>query len=105
VATYLALVLVLQGPLGDLVGGGTIPVAISTLVVAALFQPLRHRVQHVVDRRFDRARVDGERTIDAFSERLRDEVDIDALVRDLGLTIDQAVRPARHGLWLRNDGR
>ena len=105
VAAYAISVLVLQGPLGGLVGEDTITVAVSTLIVASLFQPIRRRVQRVVDRRFDRARVDGERTIDAFGERLRDEVDIDALVRDLGLTIDQAVRPARQGLWLRDDGR
>jgi len=103
VAAYSISVILLQGPLGGLVGEDTITVAVSTLIVASLFQPIRRRVQHVVDRRFDRARVDGERTIDAFGERLRDEVDIDALVRDLGLTIDQAVRPASQGLWLRND--
>ena len=96
--------ILLQGPLGGIVGEDTITVAVSTLVVASLFQPVRRRVQRVVDRRFDRARVDGERTIDAFGERLRDEVDIETLVRDLGSTVDAAVRPTRHGLWLRDAG-
>jgi len=104
VAVYVASVLVLQGPLSGVVGEDTITVAVSTLVVASLFQPVRRRVQRIVDRRFDRARVDGERTIDAFSERLRDEVDIEMLMRDLGTTVDAAVRPTRQGLWLRDGG-
>jgi len=76
-------------------------VAISTLVVAGLFQPVRSRIQRAVDRRFDRARVDTERTAAAFSERLRDQVDIDAVVGDLAATASGAVRPARINVWLR----
>lgn len=102
--TYVAIVLVLQGPLGMLFGNQTVTIAASTLVVAALFQPVRRRVQAVVDRRFDRARVDAERTAAAFSDRLRDQVDIDLVVADLTSTAGAAVRPVRAGLWLRDPG-
>ena len=87
-ATYVAVVLILQGPLGAMFGTQTVTVAISTLVIAGLFQPVRSRIQRAVDRRFDRARVDTERTAAAFSDRLRDEVDIDAVDR----------RPRGHGV-------
>ena len=75
-ATYVAAVLILQGPLGQLFGTQTVTVAISTLVIAGLFQPVRSRIHRAVDRRFDRARIDTERTAAAFSDRLRDQVDI-----------------------------
>ena len=81
----------------------TIAVAASTLVAFALFQPLRRRVQRIVDRRFDRARYDADRTTAAFAERLRDEVDIDAVSADLQETVRAAIQPERLGLWLRRD--
>jgi hypothetical protein len=101
VAAYASVILLLQGPLGAITGGDTIPVAISTLVVAALFQPLRRRVQSVVDRRFDRARFDAERTTTAFSERLRADVNIESVTTDLRATVHDALRPTRQGLWIR----
>lgn len=101
VGTYGAVILLLQGPLGAVLGGDTISVALSTLVVAALFQPLRGRLQRAVDRRFDRARFDAERTSAAFSERLRDEMDIAAVTTDLDATIRTALKPTSLGLWLR----
>ena len=79
----------------------TIAVAASTLVAFALFQPLRRRVQRAVDRRFDRGAYDRDRIADAFAERLRDEVAIDALAADLESTIERAVRPSAQSLWLR----
>ena len=100
-ATYVAVVLILQGPLGDMFGTQTVTVAISTLVIAGLFQPVRSRIQRAVDRRFDRARVDTERTAAAFSDRLREQVDIDAVVGDLAATASGAVRPAQIDVWLR----
>jgi hypothetical protein len=105
VAAYVGLVIVIGGPLADSRGGDTISVALSTLVVAALFQPLRRRVQGIVDRRFDRARIDADRTTAAFSERLRDEVDIATLTTDLRDTVRATVRPERLGIWLRETGR
>ena len=104
IAAYAAAILVLQGPLGTITGGDTVSVALSTLVVAALFQPMRGRVQRAVDRRFDRARIDAERTTAAFSERLRDEVDIATVIADLDGTVRSTLKPAALGLWLR-EGR
>jgi hypothetical protein len=101
VSVYGGVVLLLQGPLGSVIGGDTIPVAVSTLVVAALFQPLRRGVQSVVDRRFDRARFDAEQTSAAFAERLRGDVDIESVTRDLGTTVHGALRPTHQGLWIR----
>ena len=102
VAAYAAVVLVLQGPIGGLFGTQTVTVAVSTLIVAALFQPVRRRVQRAVDRRFDRAHIDAERTTAAFSERLREQVDIDTVVADLATTARGAVSPTTIQLWLRN---
>ena len=99
---YGAAVLLLQRPIGTLFGSQTITVALSTLVVAGLFQPVRSRIQRAVDRRFDRTRVDAQRTTAAFSDRLRDEVDIDAVLADLATTARGAVSPASLQLWLRD---
>ncbi len=101
VGAFALLVLGSSAVLEPLTGGNTLAVAGSTLVVAALFTPLRARVQRAVDRRFDRARYDGERLVGAFGERLRDEVDLEVIRADVLGTVDQAVRPTTVGLWLR----
>jgi hypothetical protein len=105
IATYSGAILLLTGPLGNLFGGDTVSVALSTLVVAAIFQPLRRRVQGVVDRSFDRARFDAERTTAAFSDRLRDEVDIKTVMADLDRTVRSALKPTSARLWLRSSVR
>ena len=80
-------------------------VAASTLVVAALFQPLRRRVQSVVDRRFNRSRYDAERTVAAFSGRLREEVALEDVSAAIRTVVAQTVAPAAVGLWMRERGR
>ena len=106
--SYLLLTGVLVGvyALGVLGVGALVPgersdllVAASTLAVAALFRPLRARVQRIVDRRFNRARFDAGRTLESFTSRLRDEVDVDALVEDLGATIRSTFGPKRLNVW------
>jgi hypothetical protein len=76
-------------------------VAASTLAAAALFNPLRKRVQHGVDRRFNRARYDAEAIIAAFTLRLRDAVDLDTVRGELLLAVDRAVEPTQASLWIR----
>jgi hypothetical protein len=76
-------------------------VAIATLAVAALFQPVRRRVQRVVDRRFNRRRYDAAETIAAFSTRLRAQVDLDTLAGELLAVVDATMQPTRTALWLR----
>jgi len=80
-------------------------VAVSTLVVAALFNPVRTRVQSVVDRRFHRARYDAERTVASFAGRLRDELDLATLAADLRRTTVEAVAPATTAVWIRGTAR
>ena len=101
VGAFALLVLGSTAVLEPLTGGNTLAVAGSTLVVALLFAPLRARVQRQVDRRFDRSRYDGERTLAAFGERLRDEVDLSTIRADVLATVDHSVRPSSVGLWLR----
>ena len=101
IAVFAIAVLGLEAALSGITRDQTIAVAASTLLVVALFQPLRRRVQRAVDRRFDRSRYDGQLTADAFAERLRGQVAIDAVAADLAATIEGAVRPATQGLWLR----
>ena len=101
-AVYAGLVLIL----GQLFGGigtetPTWAVAGATLAVAALFQPARRRIQQTVDRRFNRRKYNAAKTIEAFSIRLRDQVDLDTLSAELLAAIDQTMQPTSASLWLR----
>ncbi len=105
VAVFLVVNLGLQSLLSDVTSGNSLAVAGSTLLAAALFTPVRRRVQWIVDRRFDRARYDGERTASAFAIRMRDAIDLLAVTDDLEVTVRRAIAPSRVGLWLRGSGR
>jgi hypothetical protein len=81
---------------------GRVGVAASTLVAAALFNPLRVRIQRLVDRRFNRARYDAEATVAAFTARLRDAVEIDAIRSDLLDAVNRAVQPTQASIWIKS---
>ena len=102
---FAAVNLTLQQVLGSVVRANGSAVAISTLVVAALFQPLRIRLQRVVDRRFNRGRYDAALTVESYAGRLRDELDLTTLTTDLQRVTASTVQPASTAVWLRSRAR
>jgi hypothetical protein len=101
IGVYAGLVLLATGVLGL---HSTVAVAAATLAAAALFSPLRRRVQQVVDRRFNRARYDADQTVAAFAARLKDAVDLDSVRDDLAGVVNRALEPAHISVWISNRG-
>src|SRR5262249_10299683 len=99
---YAGLVLAGQALSSSFAGGSNLAIAVSTLVVAALFLPVRSRVQRVVDRRFYRRRYDAQRTLAAFGARLRQEVELETLTSDLRRVVGETMHPADLSIWLRD---
>lgn len=101
VLIYFSSVVMLREILAPLLGGNNqIAIVASTLAIAALFNPLRRRVQSVIDRRFYRRRYDAQRTLQQFSVRMRDETDLNQLTSDLVNVVERTLQPAHVSLWL-----
>jgi|SRR6185312_7544540 len=99
---YLTGVVGLSAALRAVAGGrSTLVVTLSTLAVAATFQPLRTRIQRAVDRRFSRAKYDASATIDRFADRMRDEIDLGAMNAELLSVVRTTLRPAHASVWIR----
>jgi hypothetical protein len=102
VALYLGVIVVLQSFFVILIGEkSTLAVVASTLLIAALFTPLRRRIQSFIDHRFYRSKYDVRKTLETFSAQLRDETDLDALNDDLVDVVKETMQPAHVTLWLR----
>jgi hypothetical protein len=104
VGVYVGSIVVLQGLLRALTGQEQQPqlaVVVSTLVIAALFNPLRRRIQGFIDKRFYRRKYDVAKTLESFSAKLRDETDLEALNRELVGVVRETMQPAHVSLWLR----
>lgn len=100
-ATYVVGVILSEQVLAGIASGSDLAVAGTTLLVANLVHPVRTRVQRSVDRRFYRSKYDAARTIDTFSNRLRDEVDLDTLMREIRVVVNDTMHPKHVSIWLR----
>ncbi|MBA3794544.1 MAG: hypothetical protein H0X19_10490 [Rubrobacter sp.] len=106
VVVYVGSVVSLQSVFRALNGGSSqLVIVASTLGIAALFNPLRRRTQSFIDRRFYRKKYDAAKTLEVFSDRLRDETDLEDLSGDLVGVVRDTVRPAHVSLWIREPGR
>ena len=104
VAVFVGAVLALQAALSGITQSGTLAVAVSTLLAFALFQPIRRRVQALVDRRFDRPRLEAERILAGHGERLRHETDLERIEIGVLDTVSETLRPSSATVWIRQAG-
>jgi hypothetical protein len=98
---YVGLVIASEAVFAPVAGGSSVAVALSTLVVAGLFLPVRTRVQRFVDRRFYRSKVNAEETLARFGAQLRRESDLETILGELHIAVREAIQPAEVWLWLR----
>jgi hypothetical protein len=97
---YFGTVVILQRLLSPLTGESRVAVVLSTLIIAALFLPLRRRVQATIDQRFFRQKYDAEKVLNAFAATVRDETDLDALTAELARVIQETMQPEFVSVWL-----
>jgi hypothetical protein len=103
---YLGLIFALQYLLRGIINqNNDVAIVVSTLTIAALFQPLRHRIQRIIDRRFYRSKYDAAKIIATFSVTLRNEVDLNTLSEQLVEVVQETMQPAHVSLWLRRPDR
>ncbi len=99
--TYFGSIVVLQQLLTPFTGDSDVAVVLSTLLIAALFLPLRRRVQDVIDRRFFRRKYNAEKVLAQFAATVRDETDLDALTAELVRVVQETMQPESVSLWLK----
>ena len=102
---YLGCIVLLQALVVPLTGGSELAIVVSTLAIAALFNPLRKRIQQIIDKRFYRGKYDAAKVLAAFGTTARDETDLERLTGEMLRVVDETVQPQFVGLWLREPRR